>query len=66
MSAPKRIALMLSEMNPTDAGNELKRYYKLDGAPFVEDILMILQDYNTKEWWLDMMYTAGDEISSLY
>lgn len=61
-SEAERIASLTSQ----EAAKALKDLLEFKGKDYVQDVLMILQDYNTNQWWSDMMFDAGKKIENLY
>lgn len=69
---PRLEASRISTLMPKEAGTILKKHLARHGSEYVGSILYVLQDYDRKRhgqddsWWLDMMYEAGEDVSSLF
>jgi hypothetical protein len=61
-----KIVKQISKLSASQAGKKLKSLYDSKGKEYVEEILFELQNYNNDEWWLEMMYDAGEEVKNLY
>jgi len=70
--APRIEASRISALSPKEAGAKLKRYLTQFDKEYVKSILYRMQDYDRKRhgqddsWWLEMMYEAGEDVSSLF
>jgi len=68
----KEIATQIAGMAPKKAADKLRELFSTKGRDLVENILFELacidRDHHgqSDEWWLEVKYEAGEEISSLY